>query len=109
MPRAAVLNLKIAPGRFFKKRMKAPFNCTGYEAYASCCNAETGVKIFDFAIQWIDRAEGWFYLIADKTVTPLLPRNAVWDLLMVPPNGESFDMLEGNIKLDSVCTQEPGL
>jgi hypothetical protein len=30
-------------------------------------------------------------------------------LLMVPPNGESFDMLEGNIKLDSVCTQEPGL
>lgn len=103
----ATWHLRVTPGRTFKARFRAPFDLTGYSLYASCCNPQTKVKLFDFTIEMVDVQGGWFDLILDKETTSLLTENAVWDLLVVQPNDESFDMLEGNVYFDPACTQEP--
>lgn len=107
MRRPATWPITITPGRTYRGSFKAPFNCVGYEFYASCCDPENGVKLFDFDIEWVNQIEGLFSIVASKTTTTLLTKNAVWDLLVVQPNGESFDMLEGPVRLDPFCTVEP--
>lgn len=107
MRRPGTHNITITIGRTYRQKIQFPYDCTDHALYASCVDPETGVKNFDFSIEWIDQTQGLFWLVADKTDTAGLVRNGIWDLLVVQPNGESFDQLEGNVEVDRAATQEP--
>jgi len=80
-----------------------PVDLTGFALSASLWT-ERRRAILDFTFAWVDQAEGTFTLSLTDTQTTGLSGSAVWDLLVVDPDGNRDYYLRGDVLVEQGFT-----
>jgi hypothetical protein len=105
----------IRPGRYditipqratFRERLRLkadglPLNATGHELVAQVWDRRRTTKYADLAIEWVDRSQGLLELVLEHPFTTTVPKDGIWDLLVIEPGGDRSYWLEGTAWLDT--------
>ena len=75
----------------------APINLTAWTAYAQAWNQARTTKYADFAITYVNRANGQISIALTDTQTATFPDECYYDVLLENPSGLREYYLEGMI------------
>jgi len=79
----------------FKDSADAPIDLTGWTAYAQVWNRGRSTKYADFAVTYVNRAQGTIKIALTDTQTAEFPDEAYYDVLMEDTAGLRNYYLEG--------------
>jgi hypothetical protein len=79
----------------FKDSADAPIDLTGWTAYAQVWNRGRSTKYADFAITYVNRAQGTIKIALTDTQTAAFPDEAYYDVLLEDTAGLRNYYLEG--------------
>lgn len=79
----------------FKDSTGAAINLTDWTAYAQVWNAGRTTKYADFAVTYVNRANGQIKIALTDTQTTSFPNEANYDVLLENPSGLREYYLEG--------------
>jgi hypothetical protein len=100
----ATYDLRIPQRATLRERFKLPFSCVGRTVVAQIWNARRSSLLLTLDVEWIDQAEGEFYLYASRADTRPITKAGIWDLLVLDdadPENEGDYWLEGAAVLDT--------
>jgi hypothetical protein len=75
----------------------APINLTGWTAYAQAWNRDRTTKYADFAVTYVNRANGQITISLTDTQTTTFPDECYYDVLLENPSTIREYYLEGTI------------
>jgi hypothetical protein len=96
----AVYDITIYQRATFRRQVNLPLSLIGHTVTAQVWDEKRRSKIFDFDIEWINRGNGTFYLVADFDKTTRMKKDGEWDLMVSYPNGDRFYWVEGKAIFD---------
>jgi len=79
----------------FKDSADAPIDLTGWTAYAQVWNRGRSTKYADFAVTYVNRAQGTIKIALTDTQTAAFPDEAYYDVLLEDTAGLRNYYLEG--------------
>jgi hypothetical protein len=79
----------------FKDSADAPIDLTGWTAYAQVWNRGRSTKYADFAITYVNRAQGTIKIALTDTQTAAFPDEAYYDVMLEDTAGLRNYYLEG--------------
>ena len=79
----------------FKDSADAPIDLTGWTAYAQVWNRGRSTKYADFAVTYVNRAQGTIKVALTDTQTAAFPDEAYYDVLLEDTAGLRNYYLEG--------------
>lgn len=88
----------------FKDSDGAPINLTLWSAAAQVWDVAHTTKYADFTVEYLDRFNGSIKIKLPYTVTATLPKEVVYDVLLVNAAGEREYYLEGSITVSDGYT-----
>ena len=81
----------------FKDSADAPIDLTGWTAYAQVWNRGRSTKHADFAVTYVNRAQGTIKIALTDTQTAAFPDEAYYDVLLEDTAGLRNYYLEGSV------------
>jgi len=103
----ATYDLRIPQRATLRERFKLPFSCVGRTLVAQVWDARRSTLLLTLDVEWIDQAEGEFYLVADRAETRAVTKAGQWDLLVIDDaTDEAEYWLEGAAVLDTGASDD---
>jgi len=88
--------LYIEQGATVRKRLQFNFDATYKTIVAQLWAKNRKTKLADFAIEWVDKPTGVFYLVLLPTITATINQEALWELMVIDnPSQERYYYLTG--------------
>jgi hypothetical protein len=89
----------------FRDSDKVPLDLTGWQVAAQAWDPARTTKHADFTIEYIDRYNGRVRLKLSYVQTASFPRELVYDVLLINPQGEREYYIEGSIATSEGYTE----
>jgi hypothetical protein len=103
----ATYDLRIPQRATLRIQLKLPFSCVGRTLIAQVWDARRSTLMLTLDVEWIDQAEGEFYLVADRDETRAVTKDGIWDLLVINDATDEGDYwLEGAAVLDTGASDD---
>jgi hypothetical protein len=88
----------------FRDSNQTPLNLVGWTVLSQVWNQARTTKYADFAVNYVNRAQGQVRLTLSHTDTGSFPNETVYDVLLIDASGNREYYLEGTITADEGYT-----
>jgi hypothetical protein len=84
----------------YKDNVGQPVNMTSYTVSGTLWDRLGENKLANFASPWTSQISGMFKLRLEAATTSGITEDGQYDVMVTQPDGDTFYLLEGNVKLN---------